>query len=168
MTDAAGNQPRIGDDDEGRVLCSLPGPEGHVNVVLGYLAATTQRSDLAPPNVEPHLGHALFGAPDPSRRSDFTYASFPSGGYTAVREWRGGKENLWVMDHGPLGYLSIAAHGHADALSLWLHIDGRPVLVDAGTYLAGAFPRHHRPQYFGHGRREFIPHRRCLQLVPQG
>ncbi|MFG3757212.1 heparinase II/III-family protein, partial [Klebsiella pneumoniae] len=35
----------------------------------------------------------------------------------------------------PLGYLSIAAHGHADALSLLLHLDGQPVLVDAGTYL---------------------------------
>ena len=31
--------------------------------------------------------------------------------------------------------ISIAAHGHADSLAIWLHIDGRPVLVDAGTYL---------------------------------
>ena len=135
MTDAAGNQPRIGDDDEGRVLCSLPGPESHVNTVLGYLAAAAQRPDLAPPIVEPHLGHALFGRPDPARRGTFEYSSFPAGGYTAVREWRRGEENLWVMDHGPLGYLSIAAHGHADALSIWLHVNGRPVLVDAGTYL---------------------------------
>ncbi len=135
ITDTGGNQPRIGDDDEGRVLCSLPGPECHVNTVLGYLASAAQRPDLAPPNVKAHLGHALFGAPDPAQRHDFEYASFPAGGYTAVREWRGGEEILWVMDHGPLGYLSIAAHGHADALSLWLHIDGRPVLVDAGTYL---------------------------------
>jgi uncharacterized heparinase superfamily protein len=40
-----------------------------------------------------------------------------------------------VMDHGPLGHLSIAAHGHADALSVWLHIGDQPVLVDTGTYL---------------------------------
>jgi uncharacterized heparinase superfamily protein len=42
---------------------------------------------------------------------------------------------LLVFDHGPLGYLTIAAHGHADALSIWLHVDGRAVLTDAGTYL---------------------------------
>jgi len=41
---------------------------------------------------------------------------------------------LLVFDHGPLGYLSIAAHGHADALSIWLHVDGQPLLVDAGTW----------------------------------
>ncbi|NGX95892.1 MAG: hypothetical protein G4V63_11870 [Candidatus Afipia apatlaquensis] len=46
-----------------------------------------------------------------------------------------GRESLAVFDHGPLGYLSIAAHGHADALSLMLHLDGKPVLVDPGTYL---------------------------------
>ncbi len=135
ITDAAGNQPRIGDDDEGRVLCSQLGPDAYVDIVLAFLAAAAQQPELAPPRVEPHLGQALFGRANPARRDSYEYASFPAGGYTAVREWRQGKENLWVMDHGPLGYLSIAAHGHADALSVWLHIDGRPVLVDAGTYL---------------------------------
>jgi hypothetical protein len=40
-----------------------------------------------------------------------------------------------VFDHGPLGYLSIAAHGHAVARALWLDVANRPVLVDAGTWL---------------------------------
>ena len=147
ITDNAGNQPRIGDDDEGRVLCSLPGPEAHVNIVPGYLSMAAKRPDLAPPRVEPHLGHALFGQPQPAQHTTFEYAAFPDGGYTAVRENRDGEENLWVMDHGPLGYLAIAAHGHADALAIWLHIDGRPVLVDAGTYLyhsGGAWREHFR------------------------
>ena len=135
ITDSAGHQPRIGDDDEGRVLCSLPGPEEHVNIVLGYLSMAARRPDLAPPRLEPHLGHALFGQPRPARRTAFEYAAFPDGGYTSVRECRNGEENLWLMDHGPLGYLAIAAHGHADALAVWLHINGRPVLVDAGTFL---------------------------------
>ena len=39
-----------------------------------------------------------------------------------------------VMDFGPLGFTSIAAHGHADALSLWLSIGDEYFLVDAGTY----------------------------------
>jgi hypothetical protein len=38
------------------------------------------------------------------------------------------------VDHGPHGYLSTSAHGHADALSFELRIDGRPVLIDPGTY----------------------------------
>lgn len=37
-------------------------------------------------------------------------------------------------DAAPLGYLSIAAHGHADALSFLMHIDGCVFLADPGTY----------------------------------
>ncbi|MET0534720.1 MAG: alginate lyase family protein [Steroidobacter sp.] len=39
-----------------------------------------------------------------------------------------------VADAGPLGYLSIAAHGHADALSFTLSAGGRELLIDPGTY----------------------------------
>ena len=39
-----------------------------------------------------------------------------------------------AADAGPLGYLSIAAHGHADALSLTARIGDHPLLVDPGTY----------------------------------
>ncbi len=39
-----------------------------------------------------------------------------------------------VVDAGPLGYQSIAAHGHADALSFTLNIAGLEFLIDPGTY----------------------------------
>ncbi len=39
-----------------------------------------------------------------------------------------------IADAGPLGYLSLAAHGHADALSFVLSIGDREILVDPGTY----------------------------------
>ncbi len=39
-----------------------------------------------------------------------------------------------VFDGGQLGYLGIAAHGHADALSICLALDGEWWLVDPGTY----------------------------------
>ncbi|MBN8860611.1 MAG: alginate lyase family protein [Sphingobacteriales bacterium] len=38
------------------------------------------------------------------------------------------------FDAAPLGFLSIAAHGHADALSIALHLDGIPFITDVGTY----------------------------------
>jgi len=38
------------------------------------------------------------------------------------------------VDVGPLGYLGIAAHGHADALQVCLTLGGQPLLVDPGTY----------------------------------
>ena len=133
VTDMSGHQPRIGDDDEGRVLYSQQDPQDYsLDTCPPPPASPTWR---ARPRITPHLGQAMFGAAVPAARDRFEYASFPDGGNTAIREWRQGDEILWVMYHGPLGYLSIATHGHADALSLWLHINGRPVLADAGTYL---------------------------------
>lgn len=39
-----------------------------------------------------------------------------------------------LFDAAPHGYLSIAAHAHADALSFTLTVNGRPIFVDSGTY----------------------------------
>ena len=39
-----------------------------------------------------------------------------------------------LVDCGPLGFLGIAAHGHADALAICLSIAGEACLVDPGTY----------------------------------
>ena len=40
-----------------------------------------------------------------------------------------------VFDCGPLGFGKMAAHGHADALSITLSVNGQPVLMDSGTYM---------------------------------
>lgn len=44
------------------------------------------------------------------------------------------KEQKLVFDCGPLGYLSLAAHGHADALSFYFSASGIPLFIDPGTY----------------------------------
>ncbi|WP_241694978.1 heparinase II/III-family protein, partial [Streptomyces sp. C] len=47
----------------------------------------------------------------------------------------GGSGELWVRcDGGPHGFLSIAAHAHADALSVEVRHDGVDVLADPGTF----------------------------------
>jgi hypothetical protein len=52
-----------------------------------------------------------------------------SGGLVVLRRDR----RRITMDIGPLGYLSIAAHGHADALAITLSDDGDELIVDPGT-----------------------------------
>jgi len=147
LIDAGGNHPRIGDDDEGRVLASGWSEPDYVGGVLAGLAGATGRDALAPPRPRAHLRWALTGEPPAPVPASAGVRHFPDGGYTVVREGGGAGERLLVMDHGPLGFLSIAAHGHADALALWLHLGGQPVLVDAGTYLyhaGGAWRDHFR------------------------
>ncbi|MER7396181.1 alginate lyase family protein [Streptomyces sp. NPDC000151] len=58
-------------------------------------------------------------------------AHFADAGMTILR----GPGEIWARcDGGPHGFLSIAAHAHADALSVEVRHDGVDVLADPGTY----------------------------------
>jgi hypothetical protein len=61
--------------------------------------------------------------------------AFAQGGYYVLGVDLGGPNEIrLVADAGPLGYLSIAAHGHADALAFTLSVAGLELLIDPGTY----------------------------------
>jgi hypothetical protein len=61
--------------------------------------------------------------------------TFPEGGYFVLGSGFETKDEIrLVADAGPLGYTSIAAHGHADALSFTLSAGGLEFLIDPGTY----------------------------------
>jgi hypothetical protein len=136
IMDEGSNSPRIGDDDEGRVIATAPRTDGgYVASVVGCVASSLARRNLAPPRVSPCLRNLYLGLPQPCVSGPKGAKTFSNGGYSVFRRRIAGRKAMMVMDHGPLGHLSIAAHGHADALSLWLHLDDQPVLVDAGTYL---------------------------------
>jgi len=57
-------------------------------------------------------------------------AVFPQTGHAFLR--RGPLEVH--LNCGDLGYLSIAAHAHADALSVAVRYEGEPIVVDPGTF----------------------------------
>ncbi|WP_281018733.1 MULTISPECIES: alginate lyase family protein [unclassified Minwuia] len=136
MTDSAGHQPRIGDDDDSHVFGNGMGVEPTINSVMAAVAQATDRPEISPPVPVRHLRHALMPAPPPNGIWPGGFRHFSEGGYSVQRHLgKGAADHLLVFDHGPIGYLSIAAHGHADTLSVWLHVEGQPVLIDAGTYL---------------------------------
>ncbi|MFI3213722.1 MAG: alginate lyase family protein [Eubacteriales bacterium] len=58
---------------------------------------------------------------------------YEEGGNTILRSEDG--RVLVGIDHAELGFGSIAAHGHADALSFQMFVDGKPVFIDSGTYI---------------------------------
>ncbi len=61
--------------------------------------------------------------------------NFPNAGYYVLGDrFETNREVRIVADAGPLGYLAIAAHGHADALSFTLSVGGKEILIDPGTY----------------------------------
>jgi hypothetical protein len=75
--------------------------------------------------------------PRPTRRPSL----FADAGMVVLRDTEGRRDEMWCRtDHGPHGYLSIAAHAHADALAIEFRVGGIDVLADPGTYCYGADP----------------------------
>ena len=61
--------------------------------------------------------------------------AFSEGGYYVLGcDFETENEIRLVADAGPLGYQTIAAHGHADALSFTLSVGGSEIFIDPGTY----------------------------------
>ncbi|MGH4012312.1 MAG: alginate lyase family protein [Pseudonocardiaceae bacterium] len=121
--------PRYGDDDGGFALRlhadPVPGLERHLEAVAAATGTLPEASlDLAASWLAgPGPRAATAPAPPPRQR----YAA--DGGLVVLR--RG--ERRLTMDVGPLGYLSLAAHGHADALAVTLTAGGRELIGDPGT-----------------------------------
>jgi uncharacterized heparinase superfamily protein len=128
--------PRQGDGDDAVALL-LDAPEaGPWAPLLALAAAVLGRCDWWP---KPAGGFVLADlvAPRAGQRSEALRPTrrpnaFKEAGVTFLRT---GDDAISIrVDHGPHGFLSTAAHGHADALSFELSIGGRPVLIDPGTY----------------------------------
>lgn len=137
LLDVAGHPPRQGDGDEGRALVlDGPGSDPWLELldrgagVLGpcrwWPPSSGSVAGITPSTSVPH--HTM---PRPSAAPQ----AFADAGLAILRsEPRPGPEIWCRCDGGPQGFLSIAAHGHADALSVEVRHDGVELLVDPGTY----------------------------------
>ncbi len=145
VMDAGGNVPMLGDADDGLVQrFSPPGNYCPYKSLLALGAILFKRGDfkLKARKLDDRarwlLGSAAdaeFEALDAEKTRLPLRQSFPEGGYYVLGcEFDTPKEIRVVADAGPLGYRSIAAHGHADALSFTLSAGGRELLIDPGTY----------------------------------
>ena len=147
MTDSAAalvdermRAPRQGDGDDGRaVLLDAPVPGGGWPALLALSEALFGRLGWWPQvtaGVASTLIGDLAGAPrDIPGRPGQRPSRFPDAGVTLLRTDSGPTPEIWCrLDGGPHGFLSIAAHAHADAMSVEVRYGGVDVLADPGTY----------------------------------
>ena len=143
LTDCKSNFPQYGDEDDGKVL--LFSQEIHYNNFKSLLtsAAIIFNEEFFKSKSECFdlKNFILFG-----EKGEEIFASIPDciivqnssfytqEGHFIFRKQEKGKEIYLHFDAAPLGYLSIAAHGHADALSFIMNVNGIPVFIDSGTY----------------------------------
>lgn len=150
LMDVAGKVPMVGDSDDAvmvRFSCK-PG----FNVYQSLLATGSvlfERGDLArkagtfDDKSRWLLGEK--GAKDFARlvaqpsampaSADILKRAFREGGYYILGDQFDTPDEVRIVaDAGQLGYLSIAAHGHADALAFTLSAGGHEILIDPGTF----------------------------------
>lgn len=139
LLDVTGSPPRQGDGDEGRALVIDDPDQASWAGLLDWGRALVGPCDWWPdqqPTVVGAVLGGLLGSPRMTRgRPERRPRQFPAAGITILSSDPARGPEIWCRcDGGPLGFLSIAAHGHADALSIEVRHDGVDVLVDPGTY----------------------------------
>jgi hypothetical protein len=129
--------PRQGDSDDGRgLLLDAPAPNRWPSL-LALAGALIGRLDWWP-QPPADVGSSIIGALTRVQRPiegrpDRRPSRFADAGMTLLRT-TGGNEVWCRCDGGPHGYLSVAAHAHADALSVEVRYAGVDILADPGTY----------------------------------
>lgn len=150
---AGGEAPMYGDADDGYVLgvggpCDLTWSLPALGAVLLDKPEFASRMPLASDRLYWFMGRAGVARHaqllDAKGRGERPLVSkcFPQTGLYLLQAARS-EPRLSVsavVDGGELGFGSIAAHGHADALSVVLRVNGRTVLCDPGTYDYFTYP----------------------------
>jgi hypothetical protein len=128
--------PRQGDSDDGRGLLLDAPTANRWPSLLALADALVGRLDWWP-RPPADAGSVIVGGLGVKRqvegRPQQRPFRFSDAGVTLLRT--SGENEIWCRcDGGPHGYLSIAAHAHADALSIEVRYAGIDILADPGTY----------------------------------
>ena len=149
LMDRQGNIPFYGDEDDGKVAFfdSQPGDNFHSLLTSGVIlfqntAWKSQASGMDNKNLVlfGEEGRRIFDSVEAETHSSGSQF-YPEEGHFILRTSQPEREVYVHMDAAELGFLSIAAHGHADALSFVLHVDGHPIITDVGTYTYHTEPK---------------------------
>ncbi len=137
--------PRQGDGDNGRALVLDPDTTDRWPPLLAIGQALFDPPSWWPtvaPTLTSCLLASMAGRHRTARGAEVRPRHFGDAGVTLLRSSPSDGEEIWCRcDSGPHGFLSIAAHAHADALAIEVRHDGTEVLADPGTYCYHGEPR---------------------------
>ena len=144
ILDRNGNSPNIGDDDSGYLLKF--DFEEHNNfvsllntgaILFGNPGWILENSEFDQKTFFLLGGDSKLKWNELKKRKKSIISNsryFKNAGIAVIRNTEN-PEILFIGNSGPLGLRPLGGHGHADALSFWLSIDGQPIFIDPGTYL---------------------------------
>jgi len=145
IMDAGGNVPMLGDSDDGAVARLAEGgnfspyrsllASGAILLGRGDFKVKAGALDDKTRWLMGEQADRLFDGQCTAETQLPVRQAFPQGGYYILGcDFESESEIRLIADAGPLGYQTIAAHGHADALAFTLSVGGLEFLIDPGTF----------------------------------
>jgi len=151
IMDSNGNIPNIGDQDSAVLInfaisnwdnfksilntCSVMFnkpelkqnnfPDDKTGLILGDMQVTSAKS----------AGADVMGQTDEDCDRGLRTSFLPESGLAVIDDWVENKNIHFVGNAMPLGLPPLSGHGHLDALSFILTVDGKEIFIDPGTYL---------------------------------
>ncbi|MDE5554467.1 MAG: heparinase II/III family protein, partial [Muribaculaceae bacterium] len=127
----------FGDSDEGKILDLQGGKDfNHYAYVLQLASLITRKRYHSFSTISENIywlfpEHIINKMKEQPLVDVMQSKTFTDGGYSFLRS----RDNRTIVaiDHATLGFGTIAAHGHDDALSFQLYQDGKPIFGDPGT-----------------------------------
>ncbi len=149
LMDISGNVPYYGDDDDGKVFwLDFNHSVNNFQSLLTSGAILFNDSRFKSKGTIFDLKNQILFGPEGAEKFNKIRTQekpletkiYKNEGHFFIKKGDSKREIYLHVDIAPLGYLSIAAHGHADALSFFLNIDGKPYIIDPGTYTYHSHP----------------------------
>jgi hypothetical protein len=148
-----GRMPLLGDDDGGRLIQLDGRAPDDLRGLLTLAAVVFERQDWAWLGRGDEAASLWLLGPTAGARLDALPRRAPGGrshafresGFFVLRDGWNEQSSHAVFDCGPHGVFNCG-HAHADVLGLVLSVRGRPLFVDAGTYV---YPGHDRNAFRG-------------------
>jgi uncharacterized heparinase superfamily protein len=132
MLSTGETRPRFGDGDDGRAVLLDSQAWRDARGLRNAAAARTGTPDVADASIGiDQMALWLFGDLDASapKGGERESVYLADGGIVVLRD----SHRRVCVDVGPLGYLALAAHGHADALQVTVSDGDLDVIIDPGT-----------------------------------
>ncbi|MCR6545232.1 alginate lyase family protein [Dehalobacterium formicoaceticum] len=127
----------FGDNDEGKILDLQGEMINYYHYVLELMSMLLEERYVDLSNVHENISWIFSDNNISEAKNKVLYDNsncicYQEGGHTILKSRD--RSILIGIDHAALGFGPIAAHGHADALSFQMFVNGFPVFGDPGTY----------------------------------
>lgn len=121
----------FGDSDDAKILSFCNYKYNYYDYILAFASSYYNEKYIDNCNIYPEI--SLFYSSKvevrPFKEKEFNL--YEQGGYFVINH----NGNNLLFDFGELGFGSLAAHGHADALMFIYYKDGNGFFIDSGTYI---------------------------------